>query len=349
MTRSREDYRAGRSHSATQVLDNESVTAIIPLDELEARLEAAYADDYAQDDFAEAWADGSDIESTLVFHPSRSEVTQDLVLPEDLFTGAPDYDTPLDDDEDLDSALLVEPHAAPEMAPAPARRAGKHRVAAPPHALKGRAALLALAAGATVAGAAVGTATTDNGPSTAQQPIAPPAAGPEANAARQATLPAPQDMDQFAGALAAGKERKDADDRRIIDSMRPKVTAPVHGATLTSNFGTRWGALHGGLDLAAPLGTPLFATADGEVIDAGPASGFGIWIRIKLSDGTVLVYGHMYNVNVQAGQMVRAGDLISWVGNNGYSTGPHVHFEVHDPAGNKVDPQRWLAERGVNV
>lgn len=333
MTRSRENHV--RWQGGTQVLDDESITAIIPLDELESRLEAAYSD---------TWTDAPD-HTGLVYRPSSSEVTQDLMIPEVLFTG----DTEIETQEPLEeTALLDAPEVAPELLPAPVRKGGKHRVPAAPHSLKGRAALLALAAGATVAGAAVAGSTGNEGPSTSQQPIVPPA-GPEANAARQAPLPAAQDTEQFAAGLAGGKARKDADDKRIIDSMRPKVTAPVNGATLTSNFGTRWGAMHGGLDLAAPLGTPLFAAADGVVTDAGPASGFGIWIKIRLSDGTVLVYGHMYNVNVQAGQTVKAGDLISWVGNNGYSTGPHLHFEVHGVGGAKLDPQAWLAERGIRV
>ncbi|ADG79911.1 Peptidase M23 OS=Tsukamurella paurometabola (strain ATCC 8368 / DSM / CCUG 35730 / CIP 100753/ JCM 10117 / KCTC 9821 / NBRC 16120 / NCIMB 702349 / NCTC 13040) OX=521096 GN=Tpau_3326 PE=4 SV=1 [Tsukamurella paurometabola] len=340
MTRSREEAGEVRFSSSTQVLDNESITAIIPLDEIEARLEAAYA---------ESWADAPEGESALGYRPTHSELTQDLMIPEVLFTGTPRFDAPVEDDEDT-ALLAPAPEAAPEFVPAtaPVRKGGKHRVAAPPHALKGRAALIALAAGASVAGAAVASSSTD-GPTTSQQPVVPPAGGPESNIARQAPVPAAQDMDQFSAALGAGKARKDDDDRKVIDSMRPKVTLPVVGATLTSNFGTRWGAMHGGLDLAAPLGTPLFAASDGVVTDAGPAQGFGIWIKIRLSDGTVLVYGHMYNVNVQAGQQVKAGDLISWVGNNGYSTGPHVHFEVHSAAGAKLDPQRWLAERGVNV
>lgn len=334
MTRSRESHV--RWQGSTQVLDDESITAIIPLDELEQRLEAAYSD---------TWTDEPD--SGVGYRPSSSEVTQDLMIPEVLFTGDPELDAP-DLDELEETALLDSPETAPETVLAPVRRGGKHRVPTAPHALKGRAALVALAAGASVAGAAVINATADEGPSTSQQPVVPPS-GPEFNAAQQAPLVAPQETEQFAAGLAGGKARKDADDKRVIDSMRPKVTAPINGATLTSNFGTRWGAMHGGLDLAAPLGTPLFAAADGVVTDAGPASGFGIWIKIRLTDGTVLVYGHMYNVNVQVGQNVKAGDLVSWVGNNGMSTGPHLHFEVHSPAGAKMDPQAWLAERGVRV
>lgn len=335
MTRSRESQ--ARSFGGTQVLDDESITAIIPLDELESRLDEAYS---------ESWADTPE-DTALVYRPSSSEVTQDLMIPEVLFTGDTEFEAP-EQDELEETALLDAPEVEPELLPAPVRKGGKHRVPAAPHSLKGRAALIALAAGASVAGAAVASSTGSDAPSTSQQPIAPPA-GPEFNAGRQAPLAVPQDTEQFAAGLADGKARKDADDKRIIDSMRPKVTAPVNGATLTSNFGTRWGAMHGGLDLAAPLGTPLFAAADGVVTDAGPASGFGIWIKIRLSDGTVLVYGHMYNVNVQAGQTVKAGDMISWVGNNGYSTGPHLHFEVHSPGGAKMDPQAWLAERGVRV
>ena len=68
-----------------------------------------------------------------------------------------------------------------------------------------------------------------------------------------------------------------------------------------------------------------------------------------MDDGTILVYGHMYNVNVHPGQKVRAGDLISWVGNNGQSTGPHCHIEVWQGGKTKIDPQPWLAAHGINL
>ena len=119
--------------------------------------------------------------------------------------------------------------------------------------------------------------------------------------------------------------------------------------TLSSGYGPRWGAFHRGVDFAAPIGTPIYAAMDGVVVDAGPASGFGLWIVIDSNDGGPVstVYGHMYVLAVAKGDKVRAGQRIADVGNNGYSTGPHLHFEVWpggklQPGGQSVDPQQWL-------
>lgn len=92
---------------------------------------------------------------------------------------------------------------------------------------------------------------------------------------------------------------------------------------------------HKGVDLAAPIGKPIFAARDGVVVQAGPAQGFGNWIVISHNvDGKRIdtVYGHMYNdgVLVKTGDTVRAGQMIGKVGNNGQSTGPHLHFEMWD-------------------
>ena len=120
--------------------------------------------------------------------------------------------------------------------------------------------------------------------------------------------------------------------------------------TLSSGYGPRWGEFHRGVDFAAPIGTPIYAAMDGVVVDAGPASGFGLWIVIDSNDGGPVstVYGHMYVLAVAKGDKVRAGQRIADVGNNGYSTGPHLHFEVWpggklQPGGQSVDPQQWLA------
>lgn len=137
----------------------------------------------------------------------------------------------------------------------------------------------------------------------------------------------------------------------LIKSLSPikdKVVQPVSGV-LTSNFGSRWGAHHGGLDIAAPMGTPILAAADGVVTAAGPASGFGLWVKVKHADGTETIYGHVDTYSVAEGQQVTAGQQIATVGNRGESTGPHLHFEVHDPSGVKVDPAEWLSTRGVSV
>jgi murein DD-endopeptidase MepM/ murein hydrolase activator NlpD len=130
-------------------------------------------------------------------------------------------------------------------------------------------------------------------------------------------------------------------------SVGPRTVQPVSG-TLSSGYGARWGTHHGGIDIAAPIGTPIQSAADGEVISAGPASGFGQWVRVRHDDGTVAVYGHVDTYSVHVGQRVAAGQQIATVGNRGQSTGPHLHFEVWDAAGNRMNPNAWLGERGVN-
>ncbi|EHR49081.1 metalloendopeptidase-like membrane protein [Saccharomonospora marina XMU15] len=134
--------------------------------------------------------------------------------------------------------------------------------------------------------------------------------------------------------------------RAAAEAARPKTVLPAQGI-FTSGFGARWGTTHYGIDIANSVGTPIVAAADGTIIEAGPASGFGLWVRMQLDDGTVLVYGHVNSYSVYVGQRVKAGDYIAEMGNRGQSTGPHLHFEVWSAAGQKMDPRAWLAERGV--
>ena len=135
------------------------------------------------------------------------------------------------------------------------------------------------------------------------------------------------------------------------EAARPKAVLPVDGARLTSGFGARWGTLHAGIDLAAPMRTPEYAAMDGVVLEAGPASGYGLAVYIQHENGDVTVYGHMDEILVAAGQVVRAGDTIALLGNRGQSTGPHLHFEVHVGGldGQKIDPLPWLRDRGVGI
>ena len=79
---------------------------------------------------------------------------------------------------------------------------------------------------------------------------------------------------------------------------------------------------------------------------SGPASGFGMWVVLKHPDGTSTVYGHINRSFVQEGQQVEAGDEIAEVGNRGQSTGPHLHIEVVDPGGTKINPKPWLDANG---
>jgi len=130
----------------------------------------------------------------------------------------------------------------------------------------------------------------------------------------------------------------------------PKTALPVQGR-LTTCFCMRWGQMHYGLDLAAPLGTPIVAAADGVVLRAGAASGYGYAVYIQDADGNVHVYGHMRYYDVEEGQIVHAGDQIATVGNEGYSTGPHLHWQIHrgGMSGTPLDPEEWLAERDVFI
>ena len=117
----------------------------------------------------------------------------------------------------------------------------------------------------------------------------------------------------------------------------------------TSGFGGRWGVTHYGIDLAAPIGTPIYALTDAVVERSGPASGFGLWVVLRHTDGTHSVYGHINRSLVEVGQKVKAGDQIAEVGNRGQSTGPHLHLEVWEQSGKKINPLPWLAERGIDV
>jgi len=122
---------------------------------------------------------------------------------------------------------------------------------------------------------------------------------------------------------------------------------PVSDKDLTriaSGFGTRIDPVykvpkfHAGLDFTAPIGTPIYATADGTVTDAGfNSGGYGNRVIIDHGFGYETLYGHMYRVKVRVGQRIRRGEVIGYVGSTGKSTGPHCHYEVHRN-GNPVDP-----------
>ncbi len=135
----------------------------------------------------------------------------------------------------------------------------------------------------------------------------------------------------------------------IPEAAKPADTTvlPVSAGQISSGFGSRWGEFHYGVDIADALGTPIHSAMSGTVLEAGPASGFGQWVRVQQEDGTIAVYGHVNDMYVQAGQHVEAGDVIASVGNRGQSTGPHLHLEIWDVNGKKVDPVAWLAGKGI--
>lgn len=125
---------------------------------------------------------------------------------------------------------------------------------------------------------------------------------------------------------------------------------PVAATALTGTFGPRWHPVlglvrgHSGLDLAAPMGSPIVATSDGVVGEADWRGGYGLFVAVEHGGGIQTRYGHMSRLNVVAGQPVRKGDVIGYVGSTGLSTGPHLHYEVR-VNGQAVNPAPLLGPR----
>ena len=109
---------------------------------------------------------------------------------------------------------------------------------------------------------------------------------------------------------------------------------PLLAGQMTSGFGIRMHPLlgglrmHAGVDLAAPVGSPIFATDSGRISSAGWERGYGLAAAIDHGGGLQTRYGHMSKLNVLPGQQVQKGQVIGFVGSTGRSTGPHLHYEV---------------------
>ena len=151
-------------------------------------------------------------------------------------------------------------------------------------------------------------------------------------------------------------------ENKVIDSK--KVVYPMAKGTFThtSDYGSRVspitgqaGEFHTGSDFAGPDKNPIYAVADGEVVESGPTFYAGQWVVIKHEfDGKVYssVYGHLTAGSqiVKKGDKVKAGQQIALEGSTGMSTGPHLHFEIWDGEifkGKTIDPDPWLKERNV--
>ena len=156
-----------------------------------------------------------------------------------------------------------------------------------------------------------------------------------------------QKQAEEAAAAAAQRAASDAAANQVPSGHG--YVLPAAGRT-SSCFGARWGVQHLGQDIAAPIGTPIYAATSGVVKRAGTATGFGLAVYILGDDGAVTVYGHVNRYFVDAGERVSAGEQIAEVGNRGQSTGPHLHFEVHPSGamyGGAVNPGPWMRARGV--
>jgi murein DD-endopeptidase MepM/ murein hydrolase activator NlpD len=124
---------------------------------------------------------------------------------------------------------------------------------------------------------------------------------------------------------------------------------PLEDARMSSNFGMRTHPVlggrrnHAGIDLAAPTGTPVYATADGIVSRADWFSSYGLYISIEHGGELQTRYAHLSRLAVGEGQRVRKGEIIGYVGSTGRSTGPHLHYEVRI-AGAAVNPIPYMVE-----
>ena len=161
------------------------------------------------------------------------------------------------------------------------------------------------------------------------------------------------DRDSTLAEIDALEQQSAALEARIREAQQrssvPAVVAPSGSGVLgwpvsgpvTSGFGVRWGRMHEGIDIAVGEGTPVRAAAAGTVIYAGWMSGYGNLVAVDHGNGLSTAYAHNSSLAVSVGQSVAAGEIVSYSGNTGNSTGPHVHFEVR-VNGSAVDPLGYL-------
>ncbi|HAJ60273.1 MAG TPA: hypothetical protein DCP31_14240 [Cyanobacteria bacterium UBA8543] len=189
------------------------------------------------------------------------------------------------------------------------------------------------------------------GPITIEVP--PPEAGPSGRPDLMATAPAPADTYNPAVRTPIGQRVSpelpplSSPDRYLpgSPSQLSNLIWPTKGV-LTSGYGWRWGRMHRGIDIAAPIGTPVVAAAPGVVVSAGwNSGGYGNLVEIQHPDGSVTVYAHNNRILVRRGQEVAQGEQISEMGSTGRSTGPHCHFEIHPPGRGAVNPIAFLPRR----
>ena len=135
--------------------------------------------------------------------------------------------------------------------------------------------------------------------------------------------------------------------RQLQQGQRDQPVAPVEDARVSSDFGLRSDPFHGheqhhgGIDFAAPLGTPVKGVLPGRVMRAGPAGHYGNLVEIRHSDGRRTRYAHLDQIKVEVGQWIEKGRTVGTVGQTGRATGPHLHFELRDGE-RSVNPSQLL-------
>ncbi len=154
--------------------------------------------------------------------------------------------------------------------------------------------------------------------------------------------------------LSAANQANRSEDRpgpaNSVDQSAPDLwLLPLHcDYEITTLYAMRWGEFHYGDDLACPLGTPYYATHSVRSLLAGWNGGFGNCIEIDNGNGILTIYGHGSKLLVSVGDHVTAGENIGLVGSTGFSTGNHLHYEVH-VNGQPTDPMPFMLARGVDI
>jgi len=154
--------------------------------------------------------------------------------------------------------------------------------------------------------------------------------------------------------IALAKKQEEEAKKKAAEEARKnaqKWVLPMNNYNFTSAFGHRWGRLHAGIDLAAPIGTPILSVSSGTVVRLSSAGGCGQQVWVQHWEGTVTRYCHLDSFSVSTGDRVAPGQKIGGAGNTGRSYGPHLHFEVHPNGidGGPTNPAQWLQAKGLGV
>ena len=150
------------------------------------------------------------------------------------------------------------------------------------------------------------------------------------------------------------EQQREEAERRAEEERRQAAQRwvfPISGGHFTSGYGPRWGRLHAGIDIAAPIGTPIYSVSSGTVVRVSSAGGCGRQVYVEHWNGVVTRYCHLDYFSVSEGQSVTPGQKLGGSGNTGRSTGPHLHFEVLpdglDTA--PINPYGWMQANGIGI
>lgn len=163
-------------------------------------------------------------------------------------------------------------------------------------------------------------------------------------------------LERAADQQATQRNARLADLAKIAEKLSKKLSSddwvlPTSGYQITAGFGqvgSLWESAHSGLDMAAVPGTPVVSVASGVVVSSGYSGDCGNRVAVILDDGgTSTLYCHLDTLSVRAGDEVIAGQQLGTMGSTGHTTGPHLHFEVRTPAGDRIDPYLALVRHGL--